>query len=248
MLIVQKIFEAFLLPPGIFVTLCLVLAICWARSDRKKAFTVFLIAVLLYLLSTGVGVFLFLRPLEQAYKPGIIEGTNAVVVLGGGVVKSPQGYEPSIHSTARLVAGIQLASAHNLSLILTGGTPPGVDQVPEAEIMKRFAVKFGIDEDKIIVEPQAKTTLENAINTAGICREYQFKKLVLVTSAVHMKRAVFSFKKAGVSVVPYPTGYLYDYSQMKWIDIIPNKGAAEANLSAIHEWFGLLWYWLKTAF
>jgi len=248
MLIVQKVIEAFLLPPGIFVTLCLLLAVCWARSDRKKALTISVLAVFLYLLSTGVGVFLFLRPLEQAYKSGSIEGADAVVVLGGGIVKSPQGYEPSVHSMARLTTGIQLASVRDLPLILTGGTPPGVNQISEAEIMKQFAVKFSVDENKIIAEPQAKTTLENAMNTAAICREYHFKKLVLVTSAVHMKRAVFSFEKTGVSVVPYPTGYLYDYSQMKWIDLIPNRDAAEANLSAIHEWFGLLWYRLKTAF
>lgn len=242
MVVFQKVTEAFLLPPGVFVTLFLFMGALWLKKAPRKSLFMFLIAAVFYVLSTLVGILLLLHPLEKSYSCNDLQGAQAVVVLGGGIVKVPDGYQLSVHTTARLLKGLQIAEQKGLPLIVTGGRLPGVDQLPEAEVMKREAISLGFEEHDIIVEPLARTTRENALYTYKIIKEYGLKRIILVTSAVHMKRAVYCFEKIGAVVVPCPTAFLYDYSGVEWVDLLPNKDALNANLSAIHEYFGLMWY------
>ncbi len=242
MIVFQKIAESFLLPPGFFVTLFVLLGILWYKKAKGKALLMFLLAAVFYFLSSFIGVYLLLYPLERAYSCIDSQDVEAVVVLGGGIVKTPDGYQLSIYSMARLLKSLELAKKLNLPLIITGGRLPGVDHLPEAEVMKQEAVSLGFDIDRIFVEPSARTTKENAFYTSALLKKMELKKVFLVTSAVHMVRAVYSFEKAGILVVPCPTAFLYDHSKIKWIDLLPNREALNANLSSIHEYFGLIWY------
>lgn len=242
MVVFQKVIEAFLLPPGFFVTLFILMGILWRKKAPKKALLMFFLAIVFYFLSSIIGIFLLLYPLEKSHSYSDLQGAEVVVVLGGGVVKTPDGYQLSIHTAARLLKGLEIANKKHLPLIVTGGKLPGVDQLPEAEIMKQQAISLGFDEGNIFVEPLARTTKENAFYTTALMKQKAFKKAVLVTSAVHMKRAVYCFEKNGVSAIPCPTAFLYDHSKIEWIDLIPNRDALDANLAAIHEYFGLVWY------
>lgn len=242
MVVFQKIAEAFLLPPGLFVTLFIILSISWSKKAPKKALLMFFLAIGFYFLSSVIGVFLLLYPLERGYIYDDSQNVQAVVVLGGGVVKTPDGYQLSIYSTARLLKGLEIAKKKNLPLIVTGGKLPGIDQLPEAEIMKQEAISLGFEKDRIFVEPLARTTKENAFYTSALLKQNGLEKIVLVTSAVHMKRAIYCFEKVGTSVIPCPTAFLYDHSKTEWVDLIPSRDALDANLAAIHECFGLMWY------
>lgn len=248
MVVFQKIVESFLLPPGLFVTLFVLLGILWYKKAKGKALLMFLLAAVFYFLSSFIGIHLLLYPLERAYSCIDSQDIEAVVVLGGGVVKTPDGYQLSIYSMSRLLKGLELAKKRNLPLIITGGRLPGVDQLPEAEVMKQEAVSLGFDIDRIFVEPSARTTKENAFYTSTLLKEMGLKKVFLVTSAIHMVRAVYSFERAGTSVVPCPTAFLYDHSKIKWIDLVPNREALNANLAGIHEYFGLMWYKITDLF
>lgn len=120
-----------------------------------------------------------------------------------------------------------------------------LNQPPEAVVMRDLAISLGFPAEAIIIEPDAKTTFENAIFTSQICREKGFQNVVVVTSAIHMKRAIYSFSKARFTVHPCPTGYLYNHSKLGWSDYLPNRDALTANLWAIHEIIGILWYRFK---
>lgn len=245
MLIVRKIVEAFVLPPGLFVTVPLVLGLVWFKSSKGKASLLLLFSLFAYVLTTSTGTFLFVRPLEKSFRKEIPQRCDAIIVLGGGVLKGPEGYELRPHTFKRLIEGVELAKTYNAFLIVSGGTLPGSSQKPEAMIMAELAERFGIPKERILIDELSKNTYENAKNVSSIVRRLNLKDLVLVTSAVHMKRAKMSFEKFKVRVHPYPVDYLCDYGPVSWIDFVPTKESLEANMLGLHEIVGLLWYWLK---
>ena len=86
----------------------------------------------------------------------------------------------------------------------------------------------GIDHSRLIVETNSESTYQNAIFWALLVHPKPRERWLLVTSALHMPRAVASFRKAGFEVVPWP---VYD-------------AASQASMLslALHEWLGLVAY------
>ncbi|MGE0033784.1 MAG: YdcF family protein, partial [Pseudothermotoga sp.] len=204
-----------------------------------------LFSLFAYVVTTSMGTFLFVRPLEKSFRAEDLQRCDAVIVLGGGVLRGLDGYELRPHAFKRLIQGVELAKAYNAFLIVSGGTLPGSSQKPEAMIMAELAERFGIPKERILIDELSKNTYENAKNVSSIVRRLNLKDLVLVTSAVHMKRAKMCFSEFHVAVHPYPVDYLCDYGPLGWVDFVPTKESLEANMLGLHEIVGLLWYWLK---
>ena len=86
----------------------------------------------------------------------------------------------------------------------------------------------GIHPSRVILEMKAKSTYENASFCASLVKPKPQDRWLLVTGALHMPRAVASFRRAGFEVEPWP---VYDaLSQASMIS------------PAIHEWLGLVAY------
>ena len=82
-------------------------------------------------------------------------------------------------------------------LIFSGGVEWETEdgKLSEAKAMKKYAVEHGVNEDDIILDELAQTTIENMICGAlAIQREYEYvsevKNLLLVTSEYHMRRSL----------------------------------------------------------
>lgn len=130
-----------------------------------------------------------------------------IVVLGG--------------SRARVIEGFRLAREYaNAKLLLTGASPED-DAYAEAQ---------GLPRDRLMIEPNAKTTFQNAMFSRRILHPTRFEKWIIVTSAFHMPRAVGTFRQAGFSVVPWPV-------------LDQSNGAAIPTKRLLHELIGLLVYW-----
>ena len=68
---------------------------------------------------------------------------------------------------------------------------------------------------------------------------------VLVTSAVHMRRALALFRKTGVDALPAPTDYLSQSSPgIRPSDFFPGPRRVKAADAVAHEYLGLAWSWL----
>ncbi|AEH51284.1 YdcF family protein [Pseudothermotoga thermarum] len=240
MIAIVKVLEAFVLPPGLFVTIMVALGFKVYKLKKSLAMVLFFTGVLFYVLSSAVGILIFVQPLEKEFSWVEPFEPDAVVVFGGGVIKTPSGYQLGPNSVFRMLTGINLATKYQVPLIVSGGYIPGTKKIPEAVVMKDFAKNY-MPEQMIVVEPAAQNTRQNAKYTEQIAEKYGFKRLYLVTSAVHLKRSILSFKKTTLEIAPYPANYLYDYS-IGWIDLLPNKDALNANLSAIHELVGMIYY------
>ncbi|AKI97466.1 YdcF family protein [Kosmotoga pacifica] len=246
----EKFLSALLTPPGIIIFVLFIVGILSLKKalnpgQKLLAYIELLVAFFLYLLSSGIGTYLYLKPLETDISLPSIESLatgDAIVVLGGGIVLTQQETELSVHSLKRLLKGFELYKTLKIPIIVTGGSPLGRDGPAEAEVMAKVLKEWGIDEEDILVDVSARTTAENAYYVSKIYHENNWSKVILVTSAVHMKRATDAFLQNGVRVISYPTDYLYDYAPISWVDFLPSSDALEANLSGIHEFIGQIWY------
>ena len=103
-------------------------------------------------------------------------------------------------------------------------------------------MEMGIPENEIIEERRSKDTSENARYAKVIIEKRAFKAPILVTSAYHIKRAVFLFEKQGIKVKPFPCG-LKSEEEEEEFDILrffPRASVLEESSKALKEYLGLM--------
>jgi uncharacterized SAM-binding protein YcdF (DUF218 family) len=155
-----------------------------------------------------------------------------IVVLSGG-----------IRSTGRLnattIARVEWAAelyrrSFGEKLVMSGG-PRRPGRPPSAPAMKRLATELGVPEEAILIEAASSRTYENAHDVAALLRGEARPSALLVTSRLHMRRALLCFERSGFEVSPAP---------VPWIDgEPPERSSVLAQL--LHEYAGLLYYRLR---
>src|SRR5690606_30716996 len=104
-----------------------------ARGIRAGGIVLLILSFFGYLLSTGLGTYLYLRPLEKEYQlPKSVSG-QVIVVLSSGVIITPVGQVLDNHSVARLSAALNLHLQTKLPIVVTGSFVPGRNTLPVAE-------------------------------------------------------------------------------------------------------------------
>ena len=259
MFMVKKLVAQFFYPvPLCLVILILGLIFLWAtRRQRLGKALVTLGTLLLLLLSFPFLTPELVAPLESRYPallhPETISGKAGqpetsprwIVVLGGGHASDPRlpaNSQISNVALSRVVEGVRLYQALPGSrLLLSGGG--GFDPVPEAEVMARVAVLLGVKPQDIVLEPDSRDTADEAAIIANMLGR---ENLILVTSAAHMPRSMALFKKRGLQPLPAPTDYLLKDSQgSSPMDFFPDAVSLEMVKTALHEYLGLAWSWLR---
>ena len=254
--VMTRLVERLLLPPGslvllgLAVTLLLLLeAYRGRRTTARLRLAIWLSlsgAGLLYALSTDVAAGTLLRPLENRHSFAA-EAVNVdfIVVLGGGVEvqPGPDGARevPSRGSLARLNRALELARELTVPVVLAGGRGPGAGQgSPEAAIGAAYLQRMGLPAERLLRESDSQTTWENARNVVAALAP---RRLLLVTSAYHMPRAVLAFRSAGVTeVLTAPGDYRAQPGAGTWLDWLPNGSALHDSTTALREYVGLGWY------
>jgi uncharacterized SAM-binding protein YcdF (DUF218 family) len=114
---------------------------------------------------------------------------DVIVVLGAAL--GPDGdLGPAL--AERVLAGVEAWRQARAPLLMMTG-------IHEAELMKRRAVKLGVPAERVLVEPTARTTRENALRCAALMRAHGLASALVVTQAYHRPRAVAAFRCAGVA-------------------------------------------------
>jgi uncharacterized SAM-binding protein YcdF (DUF218 family) len=132
-------------------------------------------------------------------------------------------------------------------ILITGGTGRLDDdfEYPEAEALAKYLLQVGVPKEDIILEPNANNTYENAAFTAAILQEmYPNEKVMLITSAFHMRRAAACFKKQGVAFDVF-SGDFYTRGKPKYgigDFLIPKHEALMLWTKLFKEWVGMLAY------
>ncbi len=190
-----------------------------------------------------------LRPLADRYPclaadgraPASARGVKWIVVLGGG-------YRPdaSLASTsrltssalARLVEGVRLwRLLPGARLILSGGAWRG--GCSEADIMAALAQELGVPRDAIVLEGESLDTKDQAALVKRLAGE---KRIILVTSAYHMPRALALFRKQNLRPIPAPVGERGRPYYGPFWGWTPFSGRAmQRTRRAVREYLGLAW-------
>ncbi len=162
------------------------------------------------------------------------------IVLGGMASINTRTKKMKIsESIDRILQAIILYKQGRIrKIVITSGSGNVFNQKEkEAIILKDYCVKFGIDSSDIIIESNSRNTHENALFTMKLLH-CENTKVLLITSAYHMRRSAGCFKKAGYIFDIYPTDS-YEFSYLGPDDyFMPNSQPLEKWGVLIKEWIG----------
>lgn len=160
---------------------------------------------------------------------------DAIVVLGGGHydwINRP-GIRVDDLENSRAAAGARAwLSGRAPIVILSGGGS-------EAHTMAAAIAKLGVPASALILEDRSRNTRDNAMFTAALAKPRGVRRVLLVTSSLHMPRASLLFRDAGVEVVPVPVPEraMRATWQDRWL---PSFSALWRSGRALKEYVGLL--------
>ena len=243
----SKVFWA-VASPGNFLLLLLLtgFALKKARPRASQLLQALVTFSLLLIASLRVGEW-GARPLEQRFPvPAMLpEKLDGIVVLGGSISPSVSvtRQRPALTDHAeRLTSVVALARRYPEARILfTGGATSVTRQEQrEAPWARAFLEEMGVDAGRLLLEGESRNTFENAIYAKRLIQPMPEEKWLLVTSAMHMARAIGCFRKAGWPVIPYPVDFLTEGERFS-IDFDLVKGLRFLSSSS-REWTGLLAY------
>lgn len=126
-------------------------------------------------------------------------------------------------------------------LIISGGHGSLVEAYSEAYLLRKDLIEMGYSPERIIAEGTSLNTFQNAVNTKLILDSIGVSKVLLITSALHMKRAKAIFEKQGIEVVPFSTDP-YTGSTIPWYQwLYPQMHSFDLWSQYLHEVVG---YWV----
>ena len=166
----------------------------------------------------------------------------AIVVLGGGVSPGTWSRPQTDLSPAsdRVWHAARLYHAGKAPLVLaSGGADPRTSRVSEADAMAEFLQALGVPSSAIWLERHSRNTAGNAQFVARWAATLPEKpRILLVTSALHMPRALLEFRAVGLDIVPAPTDYEARGVPPGILAYLPDAAALEGSSRAFKELVG----------
>jgi uncharacterized SAM-binding protein YcdF (DUF218 family) len=171
---------------------------------------------------------------EQAVNPVI----GYIVVLGSGYTprdRIPVTAALDRSGLVRVVEAIRLMRRFGIGkLVLSGGAPPGVGR--PALGYAELARDLDVPNASLVILDQPQNTMSEARAVRQLLGDNSF---ILVTSAVHMPRAVRAMRRVGAHPIAAPTGQLVIDSALRWNDLLPSSNGLLEVEAALHEYLGL---------
>jgi len=242
--------SATLLFPANMVLLCAVGCLLYRRGKTRAGGILIGIGLaLLLVMSTRVGAMWLVRPLENQYpavNAAAASQAQAIVILGANRLQgSPELGERdqnSLIGLKRVEYGAQLQRQTGLPVLLTGGQPDGSAD-SEAALMAH-SLREDFHGQARWLEEHSRTTYENAIFSAKLLKRDGIRRVLVVTDAIHMPRAMQAFAATGLEATAAPMLF-QSHRRPMLADYLP--GAANLQLSsyALREWIGQWWYRLR---
>jgi uncharacterized SAM-binding protein YcdF (DUF218 family) len=189
------------------------------------------------LLLGGLWLLVALGPVSDAMCDGLVrrdplEPADAIFVLGSSVQKDD---ELTTDATSRLLHGLELLGQGLASrLIVSELRPP---QGRHAAAARRAMERLRLEAELIAVGP-VRTTREEALLVGRLCRERGFRRLLVVTSPLHSRRACAALEREGVATLSSPG--METRFDLEALDHPSQRLLAFG--AALHERLGLLVY------
>jgi uncharacterized SAM-binding protein YcdF (DUF218 family)/glycosyltransferase involved in cell wall biosynthesis len=204
----------------------------YRRARRRTAEAVIGVVVAYLLVFQTPLVWAVASPLKLSAPP---QAADCIVVFAGGVGESGKaggGYQERVKQAAELYR-LRMA-AH---VIFSSGF---AFAFPEAEVMRALAVDNGVPASAIELETHAANTHENVEFSKRILDAHGWRRILLVSSPYHMRRALLTWQKAApeISVVPTPAPVSQFYAH--------DRGASlEQIRGVLQEYAAIVMYWWR---
>ncbi len=244
------ILKLLLLPPSGFLLLALSGVFLFRRGEGILLIGIGILGVLFFSLPWTANIMaekwesipVLTRDDIQYFRP------QAIVVLGGGIRKSGkefvEAYVLKCRTLSRLRYVAKIAGDTGLPVLVSGGRVLAKFPVSEAELM----AKSLYDDYQLVArwqEDNSRNTAENARYSKEILAKESITRIVLVTQAFHMPRALHQFERVGFDVLPAPTDFMTNEDKLDIFSFIPSAFALQKSFLISHEWLGWYWYQLR---
>ncbi len=253
----SKFLPIFVYPLGLSILALLLALGLW----KKKKATLILLVIAVVILWIGGNRWVAIsltRSLETQY-PALnsIPSAPAMVVLGGGTEpqESPRASVEINGAGDRVLYAWRLykdgAAAH---IVLSGGDIAFQDtsiSSPATE-MESLLIELGVPADALWLDTSSVNTAQNAVNSKQILEHYGIHEFILITSAMHMPRAMMLFQGNGWDIIPAPTDYQVTVASWNtlWhgdflqviINLFPSAGNLSMTTNALKEYIGMAVY------
>jgi uncharacterized SAM-binding protein YcdF (DUF218 family) len=241
----------YLLEPLYILSFFLIILIFLLLFTNSKKLTIFFAKFLLILfLFFGYTPFsnFLLNKIEDFIKPSRypVQQLTGVIILGGSFdlyLESKGRNEVLLNSTAeRITKALEIYNKNPKIFILYSGatdiyksSKPANNRIPE-----KFFLSVGVKSGNFIHENQSRNTFENVKYSKDIIANNK-GTWGLITSASHMPRSYFGFKKEGLILEPISVDYRTGVGSLFWMDFDIKKGLQNWNI-ILHEVVGISYY------
>ncbi len=245
--LLKKIALYVVYPSGIIFLFLLAVSFyaLWGKRRGRRRALLFTALILYYLASTPFLPYHLLKPLERGFvRPSgeEIQKAQAIVVLPAKIYGGPGLYLEdrfSRETWARFMAAVRLKKTFpDKELIVVGASLEG----PGVRYLRELGEELGVEVKAIEGAP-------DTITSAAILREsLKGRPFLLVTSAHHLRRAVYLFQREGLTPIPYPANYVSHSCRFLPFSILylfPDPVYLELTNEAVHEYLGLSFYRLR---
>ena len=250
----SELISALLSIDGLLIGLACGIAWLWIAS-RSRAARWALTGLLIVYLSLSVHAIarVISAPLRHGFHSFSMSDAppapRAIVVLGAGA--------RTVHGRTQMLGVLTLDGAARVLeaarvyrllegtwIVSSGGPPEGLAMLPESDVMRQALLQLGIPDSMILLESESKVTRDEAIVTAQILGQRGITSCVVVTSDIHMRRALATFRRVGLHAVPaiVVNPISTEHPSRRWV---PTQQAVEFSQEVIHEYIGLAWYRLR---
>ncbi|MBD2383992.1 YdcF family protein [Cylindrospermum sp. FACHB-282] len=258
-LYLSKLLPLFFYPLGLAsISLVVALVTLWKRPRIAGVAIAFALTLLLSCSNAWVAKSL-VRSLEwQNLPPAPMPNAEAIVVLGGAT-KSAFPPRPAVDLSEqgdRVIYAAQLYRQKKAPIIILSGGRINWrgSGSPESADMADVLTSLGIPSEAIVQEPNSLNTYQNAENVRKILESRSIRRVLLVTSAMHMPRSLKIFQRQGIDVIPAPTDFLVSQGEMQEItstpkaailNLLPDTENLQQFTSALKEYVGSFVYRLR---
>lgn len=257
-LYLSKLLPLFFYPLGLACVLMVVALVTLWKRPRWAAGAIALALFVLLVGSNGWVSRSLVRSLEEQNLGGELPKAEAIVVLGGATKPAipPRPAVDLSEEGDRVLYAAQLYQQNKSPLVIVSGGriswrgKGGSESADMATILSQM----GVPASAIIQDPDSFNTYENAVNVRKILETRGIRRVLLVTSAMHMPRSLLIFKHQGIAVIPAPTDFLVTENDLQelqsspqaiLLNLLPDAERLHKFTRALKEYLGLLVYRLR---
>jgi len=244
----------YFLYPEVWILIVLLLACLtsWTtHCSRSIRFLLVLVTVLYYGFTTRPLTQALVDPLETYEQPSLMPLQSDAIVLFANDAPQLEAFSdrPTIVGTGNahlLICGLTYVQARIAPLVVLAESVPASyprDAMPTT-VLQEWAIRLGYPQEAIVTATRAGPTHERALAVKQLLGSKN--RILLLDEALHLPRSTAAFVKAGFTVTPVPCDASH-MSTLPWSvsGFIPSGRSLSANHEAIHEYIGLLTYWLR---